>query len=510
MTERNFGEHPQIWVGIVTNVMDPHQGGRVQVRIRGRHDDTVNIPDSDLPFAQVIQPVTSAARGRMGTAPVGLIAGSRVVGIWLDSDHQYPLILGTVGRAGERAAGQTQQGEPAIDTNVGSIPSATQLVVNNAYTSLYPGRVSITDIDSRATDIDSVTRDTGVVLTKVVEDKMDIPKYPTTGSADENESDVLQILRQIDPNNILSSLPCFTPNALSVSLTIDLGSIAAGFINMLTDAVTDAILELADRLGVNNVLAAIDAAGAAIAGFQDAYNAIATGGICAAPRALNSAAAGAQALGYAAANVQAAVNKAGNAPNAIRETLGRTADRITSNVPSLLFTPIATVQVAPVGYVQEYYAADADPYPGYIRWSDPLQNGAPVFTLRNGQPNYRSATEHARYESSSTITAGLASSISRGGLNTRILQNTLEQATGVAQVRGLLSSLGSGVSINSLASLVSLIPTVVAGVSGVFNPKISVSILPNSAAVNAAVQRFTSGQAMLARRRSSLELAVRR
>ena len=80
MTERNLGESVRMWFGIVTNVMDPQRSGRVQVRVFGRHDDRVNIPDSDLPWATISQSATSAAHGRIGTAPVGLVVGSKVFG----------------------------------------------------------------------------------------------------------------------------------------------------------------------------------------------------------------------------------------------------------------------------------------------------------------------------------------------------------------------------------------------------------------------------------------------
>ena len=35
---RSLGQPVGWWVGIVTNVMDPHRSGRVQVRVFGRQD----------------------------------------------------------------------------------------------------------------------------------------------------------------------------------------------------------------------------------------------------------------------------------------------------------------------------------------------------------------------------------------------------------------------------------------------------------------------------------------
>jgi hypothetical protein len=49
MTDRNFGQVSAIFIAAVVSVQDPHQSGRVKVRIYGRHDDTTNIPDDALP-----------------------------------------------------------------------------------------------------------------------------------------------------------------------------------------------------------------------------------------------------------------------------------------------------------------------------------------------------------------------------------------------------------------------------------------------------------------------------
>ena len=53
MTDKNFGDRHGRWLGIVVNVNDPQKSGRVQIRVKGRHDDTANIPDASLPWALV-------------------------------------------------------------------------------------------------------------------------------------------------------------------------------------------------------------------------------------------------------------------------------------------------------------------------------------------------------------------------------------------------------------------------------------------------------------------------
>ena len=509
MPETNFGETVSIWIGTVINVMDPHQSGRVQIRVLGQHDDIVNIPDSDLPWAQVLQPVTSAARGRIGTAPVGLVVGSRVMGYWLDQDQQYPIVMGSIGRAGIPIPGQTEGGAPAVNTAAGSIPGATRNSVFNAYTSLNTDRLTINSIDSGALNIDIVTVNTGAVITTEVENGMQFADSATTASASANESDVLTIIKQVDPNGTISSLKCFVPAAITISLTIDLGSIAAGFINMIVDALIRTLLDLMELLGINAVLRSISLAAAALANFEAALNAILTGGICAAPAALNSMATGTQALARSVANIQTAISRGANSVQTIRDRLGYTKQEILSRAPTVLFRPISVVIDAPAGYTQNYYSYDRDPYPGYIRWTDASGTRDPVFTLRNGQPNYISATQHSSYDVSRATQASLYGLITTGRLNTASLQNTLLNATGIGQASALAKVIGGGNPLQILAAAAVLAPRIYSSVTGLFNTRLSISVLPNTQAIQRSVDRFTQAQSLLAVRKAQMENAFR-
>jgi hypothetical protein len=509
MTERNFGESVSTWIGIVTNVMDPHQSGRVQIRVFGRHDDVANIPDEDLPWAQVIQPVTSAARGRIGTAPVGVVVGSRVIGIWLDRDQQYPLVLGTVGRAGAPIPGQTDGGSPAVNTAFGSIPSATVNSASNPYSSLAPERITISSVDAGETNIDEVTNTEGAVVTTAVEEGMQFAQLPTTAAADPNSEDILGILNTVDPSSTLAALQCFPGAATRISISIDLGAIAAGFINMVADALTRTLLDLMEQLGVNSVLRALDQAAFALANFRAAFDALQSGGLCGAPAALNAMDAGTRALARSYSNIQTAIQRGANSPQTLRRRLGQTQQEILSRTPGTLFRPVSVVVTAPVGYVQEYHSFARDPYPGYIRWNDPTGAGTPAFTLRNGQPNYVSATQHASYDVSGAIRSSLLGAIRTGRLNTSSLQGILAQATGVAQVSALRGVIGSGSPTQILSAAARLIPSIYGSVTGLFNPSISVSLLPNTDAVQQSMQRFTQAQSVLAIRAAQMENAVR-
>ena len=95
------------WFGVVTDRADPLQAGRYQVRIIGWHGDAVD--NRDLPWAQCMQPVSSAAHDGIGSTNA-LQDGSHVVGFFLDGEQaQMPMIMGSF-------AGMSQNLDPLPDT----------------------------------------------------------------------------------------------------------------------------------------------------------------------------------------------------------------------------------------------------------------------------------------------------------------------------------------------------------------------------------------------------------
>ena len=73
------------WIGVVEDRMDPEKSGRVRVRIYGYHTDEKELlPTKDLPWAVPITPITSAAISGIGSAPLGPVEGTWVIGFFLD------------------------------------------------------------------------------------------------------------------------------------------------------------------------------------------------------------------------------------------------------------------------------------------------------------------------------------------------------------------------------------------------------------------------------------------
>ena len=88
----------QWFVGVVEDRSDPKTLGRLRVRCLGYHtEDLIKLPTSDLPWAHVMNPITSATVSGLGQSPLGAVEGSWVVGFFQDGgDAQQPIIIGTL------------------------------------------------------------------------------------------------------------------------------------------------------------------------------------------------------------------------------------------------------------------------------------------------------------------------------------------------------------------------------------------------------------------------------
>jgi len=92
------GSSFQWFHGVVEDVNDPEEMGRVRVRCIGYHTNDVSLlPVSSLPWATPILPITSASTSRVGNSATGILPGSWVIGFFRDGiSAQDPIILGTI------------------------------------------------------------------------------------------------------------------------------------------------------------------------------------------------------------------------------------------------------------------------------------------------------------------------------------------------------------------------------------------------------------------------------
>jgi hypothetical protein len=93
-----YGDNTRWFMGrCIQNVAPNGLEGRIKVRIFGIHDDNVNnIPQIDLPWAQVMNPSHSYGVSGLGVN-TQILPGALVFGIFLDGKtSQLPMVLGSV------------------------------------------------------------------------------------------------------------------------------------------------------------------------------------------------------------------------------------------------------------------------------------------------------------------------------------------------------------------------------------------------------------------------------
>jgi len=100
MIDNNFlGRNGFIWFnGVVEDRQDPQKLGRLRVRCVGIHTDNKDdLPTSDLPWSQLIHPITSSGISGLGASPGFIVEGTWVFGYFRDGQAmQEPMVMGTL------------------------------------------------------------------------------------------------------------------------------------------------------------------------------------------------------------------------------------------------------------------------------------------------------------------------------------------------------------------------------------------------------------------------------
>lgn len=463
--------------------MHTEKGDRYQVRIQGRHDDTTNIPDRALPWAARIK--DGAAHGRIGSSARPFVKGTRVLGIWYDKDYQIPIILGSLDKAGDLIGNMSQDGIPAINTQVGSIPALAYGTKYSNYTALNPNRPSIIAINAGLASVESVLATSGVIFADAVQKLFKIPLYPTTASASKTLTlDVLKLIQRVDPSYLNSSLHCMVPNFSRISFSI--GNLAG----MLASALVRALLAVAAKLGLFKVLNMLNQALAMAQGYLAAAQQIMSMintlanmsclpnpinqnplasinlAIAQAMYALNSA------VGWVAGAMNNPITAAASAAvTSLLSDHAASAPRPASVATDTTPVPSPVVDEPPDNFVQVYYE-DSDPYPGYITWEDPDNLLPDVYTLRNGEPLYSSAEEHAHHVTQQHMASGLESSMTSGNFSMDSMISQVTSSFDVGSAFAVTRVLGAGFGkIGSIAALAFAVPTLAKVITSIFQPQ---------------------------------------
>lgn len=88
-----------LWfTGVIEDVNDPEEMGRYRVRCFGYHSDNKgDIPTEDLPWSNVMMPISSASTSGIGQSATGLVQGSWVIGFFRDGNNaQDSIIMGSI------------------------------------------------------------------------------------------------------------------------------------------------------------------------------------------------------------------------------------------------------------------------------------------------------------------------------------------------------------------------------------------------------------------------------
>ena len=104
----------------------PGWGARYKVRIMGVHDQGQEaVPEEDLPWANIMYPVTAGGGQLNSWMSSNLRQGNMVFGFWMDGkDMQIPVIMGVLGNNAQTALGFKIGDNSVTNTQPGSLATS--------------------------------------------------------------------------------------------------------------------------------------------------------------------------------------------------------------------------------------------------------------------------------------------------------------------------------------------------------------------------------------------------
>lgn len=146
-----YGDDYRWFFATVINAVPPAGlEGRVKVRINGVHNpSTGEIPERDLPWAQVLVPTTEGGISGIGRIPQ-LVAGAFVFGVFIDGkSSQIPLILGSLPRVEQPSKVQTASSVMTFkDDDVSDAPldlrrlQSMKFLIDNNYSPIHAAAIT--------------------------------------------------------------------------------------------------------------------------------------------------------------------------------------------------------------------------------------------------------------------------------------------------------------------------------------------------------------------------------
>lgn len=92
--QKFYGDSTHWGIGVVEDIQDPLNQGRVRVRIHGLHTfDTNTLAIHQLPWSHVAIAANNAGTSGVGQTPTGLVEGSFVFGVFLDGEDKQDFLV---------------------------------------------------------------------------------------------------------------------------------------------------------------------------------------------------------------------------------------------------------------------------------------------------------------------------------------------------------------------------------------------------------------------------------